>query len=1293
VSRSRARLSTPDQPERAFESQASLLPYVSAIHAAWLEDDDGCTWREFPGTLVFADVSGFTPLTERLARRGKVGAEQLTDTLNTVFCELLDVAGRYGGDCLKFGGDALLLLFTGPSHERRGAAAAHAMLSALKSLRRQGGSAGLGKLGMSLGVHSGVVNTFLAGKSHREMLVAGPTVSETLALESAADAGQILVSESTASALARDDVGPVAERGRRLVRLPSADESYAPARSADSAAAVSADGAYAAHGVSDQLREHLVRGHKDGEHRLAAIGFLKFGTTDELLARDGPAALGEALHELISLTQSACAEHAVTFLGTDVDANGGKVLLAAGTPSATPDDEDRLLLALRAVLDEVHSLPVRAGVNRGRIFAVDLGSPARRTYTVMGDAVNLAARVMGHGGWGDLLATQDVIDRRQTEFTLVPLEPFMVKGKAAPINAQMVGAVRGRRDEVDDVAMPLIGRDAEIATMRAVLEAAHKGEGRIVEAVGEPGIGKSKLVAAASALDHGLNRIRIEAGRYSLATPYFALRRGLREAMGLTAEASADEVEGVLRSAVAGFAPDLEPWIPLIAVPLGLQLADSPEIALLDPAMRKTTMHNAIAELLPLLLSGPTLIQIEDSHWLDAASCELLTAVLERVAQRPWAVLITRRDVAGGLDLTDHPHVVTLALTPLSSAAAASFASATVQGDALPPGVIDDLVSRSGGNPLFLQELLNAARHGDLDELPDTVEAVVASSIDTLPGTDRSLLRHAAVLGATFPIGVLASMVDQPRGRVTDDVRRLDHFLMPEGSGNVRFRHVLLRDVAYEGLAFRARRTLHRRAARILEQSSGDADAVAELLSIHFHRAGSFRESWQYSRVAGQRAVRNGAPIEAAAFYTSALDAGRRLDDLAVESRADVAESLGDCLELSGRYERARAVYAQARRLGAADPARRARVCRKIGWVRDHEGRYSEAQRWFHRGLRELEGLPDSSAVGGLRAELRTASVSSRLRQGRHARSVSMMELAIREAEESGDQAALAHACFVLDQVLSDLGRLDEPANSRRAAKIYEQLGDERGKAAAYNEMGIAAYWHGRWEEAVSLWEVAREADRRAGVLVNNAIYLNNIGEIRSDQGRLDEAESLLEEARLLWAGAGWQIGAGWAMSNLGRVASRDGRFDEAAERLAGAGDLLRSIGAEALLLETDARDVERLVLAGEHDAALERAVELQRLAAKLGLAHVLILLDRLEGSARSMSGDRDGAWSAWTRSLERSRERGADYESALTLELMATAAPDTGRRDRPAMAEEAEAIFDRLGVHRAPRAEALLSR
>ena len=845
-------LAPDEMKQTAFETDGSLVPYVSSLHLGWLDDDrdEGTAWREIPGTLVFADVSGFTPLTERLARRGKVGAEELTDTLNTVFRELLHVAGQLGGDCLKFGGDALLLLFTGPFHERRGAAAARAMLTALQSLRRQGGGAGMSKLDMSLSVHSGTIHAFLAGTSHRELLLAGPVVSETLALESAAEAGQILVSASTASALGPGDLGPDSPSGRLLLRQP--DVTIPSGVASDHPA--SGDSADPARGLPEQLRDHLDGSHKEGEHRLAAIGFLKFGNTDELIAREGPAVLGAALDDVISRTQSACADHAVTFLGTDVDRDGGKVLLAAGAPSASPDDEDRLLLALRSVLDGVASLPVRAGVNRGRIFAVDLGTPARRTYTVMGDAVNLAARVMGHASWGQLIATQLVVDHRHTDFALVEVEPFTVKGKTAPINAQLVGAVSGRRVEAEDEGIPLIGRDAEIATMQTALAAAHHGEGRIIELVGEPGIGKSKLVAAAATFAPGLPRITIEAGRYSLATPYFALRRGLREAMGLSLDAPADEVERALRGIVARVAPDLDQWLPLIAVPLGLELADSPESGLLDRAMRKTTMHSAIADLMSKLLSEPTLICIEDSHWLDVASCELLDAVLAGVGSHPWTVLVTRRDVTGGLDLTDRDNVTTMRLKPLSTEASASLASATARGEALPPGVIDDLVARSGGNPLFLQELLNAARRGEVDELPDTVEAVVATSIDTLPAADRSLLRHAAVLGGQFPIEVLAPMVEQPEVAVAQDLERLAHFLTPDATGTVRFRHILLRDVAYEGLPFRARKALHHRAALILEQSSGDAEAVAELLSIHFHRAGRFGESWRYSRVAGERA-------------------------------------------------------------------------------------------------------------------------------------------------------------------------------------------------------------------------------------------------------------------------------------------------------------------------------------------------------------------------------------------------------------------------------------------------------
>ncbi|HWW52428.1 MAG TPA: adenylate/guanylate cyclase domain-containing protein, partial [Acidimicrobiales bacterium] len=174
-----------------------LTAYIPSVQARWLVDNPSLRWQELDASLVMADVSGFTPLAERLARRGKIGAEELTDVLNTVFRDLLSLAAGQGGDCLKFGGDAIFLMFTGTGHADRACAAAAAMQRALSpggSLARALGST---KLKLSLGVHSGRVQLFLAGRTHEELVVAGPAVSETLAMEAAAGAGEVMISEAT----------------------------------------------------------------------------------------------------------------------------------------------------------------------------------------------------------------------------------------------------------------------------------------------------------------------------------------------------------------------------------------------------------------------------------------------------------------------------------------------------------------------------------------------------------------------------------------------------------------------------------------------------------------------------------------------------------------------------------------------------------------------------------------------------------------------------------------------------------------------------------------------------------------------------------------------------------------------------------------------------------------------------------------------------------------------------------------------------------------------------------------
>ena len=184
-----------------------LVRYVPRLASEWEYDAPGRDWQEIDSTLCFVDLSGFTALSERLARLGRIGAEELTEVLNRVFGEMLDVAYAHGGSLAKFGGDALLLHYSGDDHAFHAAAAAVEMRSALRRAAQHKTSVGRVALRMSVGIHTGVVNLFRAGRSHTELVVSGPAASRVALMESIADAGEILLSPETAARLPESALG------------------------------------------------------------------------------------------------------------------------------------------------------------------------------------------------------------------------------------------------------------------------------------------------------------------------------------------------------------------------------------------------------------------------------------------------------------------------------------------------------------------------------------------------------------------------------------------------------------------------------------------------------------------------------------------------------------------------------------------------------------------------------------------------------------------------------------------------------------------------------------------------------------------------------------------------------------------------------------------------------------------------------------------------------------------------------------------------------------------------------
>jgi len=643
-------------------SARSFEPYLPRLVVDWSREPDPGGVRQLEGSLVSLDVSGFTRLSERLQASGRAGAEELVLLISGVHEGLIGICERFDGDVLKFRGDALLLLFTGAGHQERACDATSQMQWLIEQTGQTMSSVGPVDLRMHAGIYSGPCWFFLVEGTHRELIVTGPAATETIRLESGASAGEVLVSEGTAEALEPERLGEARAHGRILLGWEGEPGDDVVAHAAEPSRA----GELELH-VPVPLRAQLVLEAGEAEHRQVTAAFLRFGGVDALLPGDADDAHAR-LSELARLVGETTGELGLTWLESDIDVDGGKLYLVGGAPSSTGADEERMLRALRAIVDGYEGLSLRAGVNRGPVFCGDVGAETRRTYAVMGDTVNLAARLTSRAGEGEILATADVLDRSRTRFDS-QATPLLVKGKERSITAYSVGAATGEKEEEPAVELPLVGREAELAAFDEVVNAARMRQQRLVELVGQPGIGKSRLVEE-------LQRRALGFGQFSArCDPYFVLRSLLRPLAGITLDLGPEEAGAQLSPWVQAVVPDLAPWLPLLAIPFGAEVEPTPETEQIDPSFRRVQLHQSVEQFLERVLVMPTLVVLEDSHWMDDASWDLIRHLTREAAARPWLLCVTRRPQGGALARDVEGHLG-LALEPLDGAAAQELALA-----------------------------------------------------------------------------------------------------------------------------------------------------------------------------------------------------------------------------------------------------------------------------------------------------------------------------------------------------------------------------------------------------------------------------------------------------------------------------------------------------------------------------------------------------------------------------------------------------------------------------------------
>ena len=1248
---------TPD-PEPDIHPPAErtdpLAPYVPQLLLRW---PHGVVHQTRHGSMVSADISGFTALSERLAAKGREGSEELTAIVNGCFTGMIDDCDRHGGDVLKFGGDALLVFFEGDRHAERACRAAHAMRRTIKAPRRTRDGRRV-QLAVSIGVHCGDVDLFVVHSGHDELLVSGPGSTATVDAEAAANAGEILLTSAAAANLPPTWLGKPTADGVLLARV------FGASRPAPMPPAFRRPEEF----VAAEQAAQILAGAAN-EHRQVSVSFVEFAHTDAMPRAE----LAHRLRALATTISDACERFGVHFLSTDVYHDGGKFILTAGVPTSRGGDEDRMLRAIREVIDTDPGLHLRAGVNRGYVFAGDLGAPGRRVYTTMGDAVNLAARLMAKAAAGEVVASRPIVDWASSEMEYEPLEPFMVKGKSAPIHAGRLGRVLGRRTDLDRTDTELCGRTDELGVLMERVASARDGRGSVSVITGEPGIGKSRLALEVVRRSPDLTLAFTRCQPYDRLAPYSVVEPLLRAVLDIPADAGNTDAGAQLLGWLGRHSPDAVAFAPLLAAAIGAAVGPTPEADAVVPAFRRTRTLQLLVELIQRAVVEPTIFYVDDVNLADDPSREVLQALIEAIVDTPLVVVATSVP-----DETLHPHPVSLG--PLTADDVSSLLDHLLGEQVVAATIVRDVVARSAGNPLFLGELVRSLAEDPNAAMPDSLEALVSSRVDALEPADRQLLRQASVLGVEVDIALLGRATGDDLIRRQDRWERLARFLEWAAPGVVRFRYDTYWRVVYGGLSFGARRAAHRRVIELIEEdlaaaASASTRTEAEAapdplligrLAVHAERAGDRARTWTYANAAAANAAGRSLFGTAAQLYESALEAR---DAAPRDEIADVAERAANALNLAGSFDAANRALVIGLRL-RRHPPDRARLLRLRGEIAERSGNVQQATQCFRRA-RAIWRAEEFGAEIVEQARLKVAEAALAYRQARYADAWDLASAALAQGTTVDEPSVAARAGLLINNLVFHIKLRGHDLHGLDLAELYRRAGDRVGEAVYLNNRAVDLYYEGDWVTAAALYREAAEIFVTTGDLVSEAMALNNIAEILSDQGRLADAEAMFRDAGRTWRSVGFVTGIALVEANLGRLATRLGDHDQADALLGSSSDRFVAIGAQSFVHEVALRRMEngvrgRRVLDRDH---LARYVELAR-TADLD-ANLVVYVERVVAAVEAEEGRSGAARDAHDRGIAAARRAGLEFDLALTL---------VDRGD-PSDLAEARSILDRLGV------------
>lgn len=896
-------------------SLARLAPYVpSAVLRKLARGGDGALApvERVRGAVLLLDIAGFTPIVVTLSSLGPRGIDALQRLLTACYTEMIEVVQEWGGDVYQFAGDSILTLFETAPGEPDEQVVRRAVACGLGIQRRMARFSNIEVQGYRfsvsarIGLGHGDCHRLLLGSAEQwrhPALVGGP-LERAVAAEKRATVGEVVAGPEVWSLLGGEWAGSEVREG--FFRLESVREprDWRPAHEQPRAPEEARLWAEAcARLINPTLLKKVASEHQDftADFRDITAFFLRF-TLRESAAP--PSTLADQLDRLYTLVQSEAATHGGVLLMTDFTDKGHVLYVLFGAPTAQPNKEVLACRLACRLLREKEALPfvdlMQVGIATGPGYCGDLGSPARKGYSTLGEAVNLAARLMTFGRDTAIYVDANTERRLQQGFITSLYENVTLKGVARPVpiyriqsEARQVGSalVRSRGQ--------IVGRQVELERLRQAVRASVEGAGQVCLVSGEAGIGKSRITSAlveeAEAL--GARTLYGVCYSYEMFTPFFPWKEVLVQLFGV--------VEGEAREAVLeklyGGLETLEDggfeWVAVLAGILGLQVEEDARTRAMDARRKNQRVFQIIFRLLERQSRlAPLLLVFEDLHWADKISLDLLEYVATRLEPLRVTLLANTRPGEALRGLLALPNFHLLELTSLGDEDTRALLRMHLRLE--PPNLTLEelLLSKVQGNPFFIESIVQGLlEQGHLAmgadgrmtlqrslqslRLPDSIQDVVLSRIDRLPELEQMVVKVASVIGRVFTLEAVRALLPgslQPE-RVRAALASLNGLgltvLEVEEPPTCLFKHIVIRDVAYNTLLVGAREELHRKLARYLEARAGSSRAgSAGILAFHYLAGNDDLKGLEYTLLAARSAKAQYANADAVHHYNRALE-------------------------------------------------------------------------------------------------------------------------------------------------------------------------------------------------------------------------------------------------------------------------------------------------------------------------------------------------------------------------------------------------------------------------------------